>query len=76
MSDEMGVGFASYLTEKYYNAPSAIDVSIAIRNQDPILGLDTQYSTSPDYLFIDDATAKTFLNHERHEKHERNSNTF
>jgi hypothetical protein len=24
----------------------------------------------------DDSTAKTFLNHERHEKHERNSNTF
>jgi len=52
MSDDMGIGFTAYVMESFYDARSATDVTVALRNQ-LIPGLRSQYSTSPDYLFRD-----------------------
>lgn len=52
MSDDMGIGFTAYVMENFYDARSATDVAVALRNQS-IPGLRPQYTTSPDYLFRD-----------------------
>ena len=50
LSDEVGVGMAALLIERFFNGTNPIDVDIAIRDQN-IDGLENQYRTSPDYLF-------------------------
>ena len=50
MSDEIGVGIAVLITEKYFGGLDPIDIDVALRNN-IVPGLRKQYSTSPDYLF-------------------------
>jgi hypothetical protein len=49
LSDELGVGMASYIMANYLGAPEPVDISAAVRN--PALGLRKELTASPDYVF-------------------------
>ena len=59
LSDEVGVGMASYLMATYCGAPQSIDVDVAIRRQ--ALPVARKYETSPDYIFFDAAQTHYFV---------------
>lgn len=59
LSDQIGVGIAAVLLDKYLNAPQAADVSVAV--SDPFWPVDLQYDTSPDYLFFDSSQTNLFI---------------
>lgn len=50
LSDEIGVGMASLIVERYFNGRNPVDTDIALRNH-IIPDLINQYRTSPDYIF-------------------------
>ncbi len=50
LSDEIGVGMADLIVERFLNGRNPVDVDIALRNQ-YVEGMGRRYSTSPDYLF-------------------------
>jgi len=50
LSDEIGIGIASCIIERYFGGLNPIDVQIALQNH-VISGLSSQYTTSPDYIF-------------------------
>ena len=50
MSDEIGIGMAALITERYFGGKNPIDVDIALRGH-VIPMLHCRYSTTPDYLF-------------------------
>lgn len=59
LSDQMGVGIASYLMGKCMNSPESIDVDVALRT--PNWNIDKQFSTSPDYLFFNDSANPVYI---------------
>lgn len=59
LSDQIGVGVAAVLMGTYFDAPLAVDVSIALGN--PLWGLGQQNKSSPDYLFFDATQQNLFV---------------
>lgn len=59
LSDEVGMGMANYVMTSYFHTTSAVDVSLALKT--PSWHIVPQGSTSPDYLFYDDAARATFV---------------
>lgn len=50
LSDEIGIGLAGLVVDRYFQGQNPIDVDVAVRSQN-IPGLRYRYRTSPDYLF-------------------------
>ena len=59
MSDQIGVGIAAVIMERYFNAPQAADVSIVAKER--ILPVELAGPASPDYLFWDDAGSEFYV---------------
>ncbi|MDD2736993.1 MAG: hypothetical protein PHF56_23920 [Desulfuromonadaceae bacterium] len=53
LSDEVGVGMASYIMANFLGTPNSIDVSLAL--DDPCWSVQQQYGASPDYIFFDNS---------------------
>lgn len=50
LSDEIGVGMADLIVQRFLAGRNPVDIDIALQNQN-IVGMRRKYSTSPDYLF-------------------------
>lgn len=59
LSDQIGVGISAVLMGTYFNAPQALDVSLALRN--PQWGAKKRNNLSPDYLFFDSNQTNLFV---------------
>lgn len=59
LSDDMGVGFAYWIMEGFFEAPNCIDVLVALGQKSWPIRLTM--ARSPDYLFFDDPSAVTFV---------------
>jgi hypothetical protein len=59
LSDEIGVGMAAVLLGTHFDSPLAVDVSIAMQDENWQIGL--QNNSSPDYLFFDSTQANLYV---------------
>lgn len=59
LSDEIGVGMSAVLLGTYFDAPRALDVSLAM--QDPNWRIRQQSDSSPDYLFFDSTQTNLYV---------------
>jgi len=59
LSDEIGVGMSAVLLGDYFNAPLALDVSIALR--DPNWRIRQRGDSSPDYLFFNSTQTALYV---------------
>ncbi|MGA9068859.1 MAG: hypothetical protein WB424_01305 [Terracidiphilus sp.] len=61
LSDEIGVGMAAVLLGTYFNAPLAVDVSIAMQEPTWQRQIVPQNDSSPDYLFFDSTQTNLYV---------------
>ncbi len=59
LSDEIGVAMAALLLGNYFQAPQALDVQVAMDEDNWNIGL--QSKSSPDYLFFDSTQANLYI---------------
>jgi hypothetical protein len=59
LSDEIGVGISAVLLGIYFDAPEALDVSLALDNPD--WGIERGNNSSPDYLFFDSTQTNLYV---------------